>query len=201
WSPQADLCPPKQHSALTLPHPRRSRSCPKPGRPSQGRCLLRPKELGERSLPAQALPWRKEGGPAPPAAMLRVLILALLWRRSLSHLAGFTVTVPQSVSVQVGLCVLVPCTFAYPAWYDTDNPQAQLYGHWYKESATIVNDPPMASSDPGRGVLQETQSRFRLVGDLTRGDCSLLISDARRTDAGRYFLRVEKGTPGQTPVQ
>ncbi|KAG6921303.1 CD33 molecule, partial [Chelydra serpentina] len=45
-----------------------------------------------------------------------------------------------------------------------------------------------------RGLLQETQGRFWLVGDLTRGDCSLLISDARRTDAVRYFLRVERGT-------
>ncbi|KAG6922530.1 CD33 molecule, partial [Chelydra serpentina] len=113
---------------------------------------------------------------------------------SLSQLAGFTLTVPQSVSVQEGLCVLVPCTFAYPASYDTDNPQAQLYGHWHKESATVGRDLPVASSDPGRGVSWNPQGRFRLVGDLTRGDCSLLISDARRTDAVRYFLRVERGT-------
>ncbi|XP_043391537.1 sialic acid-binding Ig-like lectin 12 [Chelonia mydas] len=112
---------------------------------------------------------------------------------SLCQLPGFTLTLPQSVSVQEGLCVLVPCTFAYPARYDTGNPQARLYGHWYKHQADLGQDPPVASSDPSRRVSQETQGRFRLAGDLESGDCSLQISDARRTDAGRYFLRVEKG--------
>nr|XP_048683957.1 sialic acid-binding Ig-like lectin 16 [Caretta caretta] len=157
-----------------------------------GRALLPQQDAREQELPAQSPPWR-EGGPAPPAATLRVLILALLWRGSLCQQPGFTLTVRQSVSVQEGLCVLVPCTFAYPAWYDTDNPWARLYGHWYKEPATAGQDPPVASSDPSRWVSQETQGRFRLAGDLTRGDCSLQINDAQGTDAGRYFLRVEKG--------
>ncbi|XP_023968540.3 sialic acid-binding Ig-like lectin 13 [Chrysemys picta bellii] len=125
--------------------------------------------------------------------MLRFLILALLWRGSLSQQPGFTLTVPQLVSVQEGLCVLVPCTFTYPASYDTDNPRAQLYRYWYKDLADVHNDPPVASSDPSRNMSQDTQGRFRLTGDPAPSDCSLQISDARRTDAGRYFLRVEKG--------
>ncbi|CAM4630017.1 unnamed protein product [Lepidochelys kempii] len=157
-----------------------------------GRALLPQQDAREPELPAQGPLWRAEG-PAPPAATLRVLILALLWRASLCQQPGFTLTVRQSVSVQMGLCVLVPCTFAYPAWYDTSNPWARLYGHWYKDQADVGQDPPVASSDPSRRVSQETQGRFRLAGDLTRGDCSLQINDARRTDAGRYFLRVEKG--------
>ncbi|XP_044846944.1 sialic acid-binding Ig-like lectin 12 [Mauremys mutica] len=161
---------------------------------------------------------------APPAATLRVLILALLWRGwclepalsggssgwvsalygphfdpspspagSLSQQPGFTLTVPQSVSVQEGLCVLVPCTFTYPASSVTDNPSAQLYGAWYKEPATVGQDTPVATSGTSLGVSQETQGRFRLTGDPARGDCSLQISDARRTDAGRYFFSFEKG--------
>ncbi|CAM5124815.1 unnamed protein product [Natator depressus] len=156
-----------------------------------GRALLPQQDAGERELPAQGPPWR-EGGPAPPAATLRVLILALLWRGSLCQLPGFTLTVPQSVSVQEGLCVLVPCTFAYPASYDTDNPRDRLHGHWYKDQADLSQDLPVASTNPSRRVSQATQGRFRLAGDLARGDCSLQISDAQRTDAGRYFLRVEK---------
>ncbi|XP_039369245.1 sialic acid-binding Ig-like lectin 12 [Mauremys reevesii] len=145
-------------------------------------------DTGERELPPQGSPWRA-GGPA----MLRVLILALLWRGSLAQEPGFTLTVPQSVSVQEGLCVLVPCTFMYPASYDTDNPSAQLYGQWYKESATGGQDTLVANSATSLGVSQETQGRFRLTGNPARGDCSLQISDARRTDAGRYFLYIEKG--------
>ncbi|XP_039368624.1 sialic acid-binding Ig-like lectin 12 isoform X2 [Mauremys reevesii] len=112
-------------------------------------------------------------------------------RGSLAQLPGFTLTVPQSVSVQEGLCVLVPCNFTYPASYDTDNPSAQLYRYWYKDPANVGSDPLVASSDPHRGVSQETQGRFRLAENPVRGDCSLQISDARRTDAGRYLLRVE----------
>uniref|UniRef100_A0A8C3HS83 Ig-like domain-containing protein n=1 Tax=Chrysemys picta bellii TaxID=8478 RepID=A0A8C3HS83_CHRPI len=112
---------------------------------------------------------------------------------SLSQPPGFTLAVPQSVSVQEGLCVFIPCNFTYPASYDTDNPSAQLYGQWYKEPATAGQDPPVASSVPSVKVSQETQGRFRLTGDPALGDCSLQISDARRTDAGRYFLNIEKG--------
>ncbi|XP_039369257.1 sialic acid-binding Ig-like lectin 10 [Mauremys reevesii] len=112
---------------------------------------------------------------------------------SLSQLPGFTLTVPQLVSVQEGLCVLVPCTFTYPASYDTDNPSAQLYGAWYKEPATVGQDHPVASSVSSLVMSQETQGRFWLSGDPAHGDCSLQISDARRTDAGRYFFYVEKG--------
>ncbi|CAM5124813.1 unnamed protein product [Natator depressus] len=157
-----------------------------------GRALLPQQDTRERELPAQGPPWRA-GGPAPPAATLRVLILALLWRGSLSLESGYSLALPQSVSVQEGLCVLVPCTFAYPASYDTENPQDWLYGYWYKEPPTAGQDLPVASSGPSWWVSHETKDRFRLAGDLARGDCSLQINDAQGTDAGRYFLRVEKG--------
>ncbi|XP_053866270.1 sialic acid-binding Ig-like lectin 16 [Malaclemys terrapin pileata] len=151
-----------------------------------GRALLPQQDAGERELPPQGPLWRA-GGPAT----LRVLILALLWRGSLSQLLGFTLTVPQSVSVQEGLCVLVPCNFKYPASYDTKNSPARLYRYWYKDLAVVGLNPPVASSDPSRWVSQETQGRFRLAENPARGDCSVQISDARQTDAGRYFLRVE----------
>ncbi|XP_044846854.1 myeloid cell surface antigen CD33-like [Mauremys mutica] len=153
-----------------------------------GRVPMPQQDAGERELPPQGPHWRA-GGPAT----LRVLILALLWRGSLAQPPEVTLTVPQSVSVQEGLCVLVPCTFTYPASYDTDNPSAQLYGYWYKEPATVGKDPPVASSATRYGVSQETQGRFWLTGNLTRGDCSLQISDARRMDAGKYFFSFEKG--------
>ncbi|XP_065276021.1 sialic acid-binding Ig-like lectin 13 [Emys orbicularis] len=130
--------------------------------------------------------------------MLSVLILALLCRGSLSQLSGFNLTVPPSVSVQEGLCVLVPCNFTYPASSNTYNswdynPRARLYGYWYKDQANESQDPPVASSDPSRGVSQETQGRFRLAGELAYGDCSLLISEAQWRDTGRYYFRFKKG--------
>ncbi|XP_053866269.1 sialic acid-binding Ig-like lectin 16 [Malaclemys terrapin pileata] len=153
-----------------------------------GRALPRQHDAGERELPAQGPPSRA-GGPAT----LRVLILTLLWRGSLSQKSGYSFMVPQSVSVQEGLCILIPCTFAYPASFDINNNWAQLYGYWFKNKANVGFDPPVASSNPSQGVSQETQGRFQLTGDLVRGDCSLQIANARWTDAGRYFLTVKKG--------
>uniref|UniRef100_A0A8C0FZI8 Ig-like domain-containing protein n=1 Tax=Chelonoidis abingdonii TaxID=106734 RepID=A0A8C0FZI8_CHEAB len=126
--------------------------------------------------------------------MLRVLILTLLWRGSLSQLPGFTLTVPQSVSVQEGLCVLIPCTFTYSASSNTYSSWPQLYRYWYKDQASVVWNPPVASSESSREVSQETRGRFQLAKNPAHGDCSLQISDARRTDAGKYFFRFKKGT-------
>ncbi|XP_065430716.1 sialic acid-binding Ig-like lectin 10 [Chrysemys picta bellii] len=156
--------------------------------PAMGRALPPQHDAGERELLAQGPLWR-----AGDPAMLRVLILALLWRGSLSQKSGYSFTVPQSVSVQEGLCILIPCTFAYPASFDTNNPWAQLYGYWFKDKVNVGYDPPVASSNPRQGVSQETQGRFQLTGDLVRGNCSLQIANARWTDAGRYFLTVKKG--------
>uniref|UniRef100_A0A674JH48 Ig-like domain-containing protein n=1 Tax=Terrapene triunguis TaxID=2587831 RepID=A0A674JH48_9SAUR len=131
---------------------------------------------------------------------------ALSGARSVPELGGETgqkgrgAQCPSLVSVQEGLCVLVPCSFTYPASFDTDNPSAQLFRNWYKDQVDVHWDLPVASSDPSRGVSQETQSRFQLTGDLTHGNCSLQISDAQRMDAGRYFLRVEKGDFKYTPL-
>uniref|UniRef100_A0A8C3HT24 Ig-like domain-containing protein n=1 Tax=Chrysemys picta bellii TaxID=8478 RepID=A0A8C3HT24_CHRPI len=185
--PQADLHP-QTASALTLLTPRLSLGLSQPDAPAMDRALLPQHNFGERELLPQGPLWRA-GGPAT----LRVLILALLWRGSLSQPPGFTLVVPQSVSVQEGLCVFISCNFTYPASYDTDNPSAQLDVQWYKEPATVGQDPPVASSLPSGGVSQETQGRFRLTGDPALGDCSLQISDARQTDAGRYFFYIEKG--------
>uniref|UniRef100_A0A8C3F3T4 Ig-like domain-containing protein n=1 Tax=Chrysemys picta bellii TaxID=8478 RepID=A0A8C3F3T4_CHRPI len=137
--------------------------------------------------------YRSNSDGTDPALTISVNVSTdqTLW--SLSQPPGFTLAVPQLVSMQEGLCVFIPCNFTYPASYDTDNPSAQLYGQWYKEPATAGQDPPVASSVPNVGVSQETQGRFQLTGDPALGDCSLQISDARRTDAGRYFLNIDKG--------
>ncbi|XP_074795169.1 sialic acid-binding Ig-like lectin 11 [Natator depressus] len=192
WNKLTDWKLPVVKDPLSDQLPSTANGLSQPDAPAMGRARLPQQDTRERELPAQGPPWRA-GGPALPAATLRVLILALLWRGSLSLESGYSLALPQSVSVQMGLCVLVPCTFAYPASFDTDNSWARLYGHWYKEPAIAGQDPPVASTNLSGGVSHNTQGRFRLAGDLARGDCSLQISDARRTDAGRYFLRVEKG--------
>uniref|UniRef100_L7N1M1 Ig-like domain-containing protein n=1 Tax=Myotis lucifugus TaxID=59463 RepID=L7N1M1_MYOLU len=122
--------------------------------------------------------------------MVPLLLLPLLWGGSLQQHPGYELRVQEWVTVQEGLCVHVPCSFSYPwsPWSSYSN----LYTYWYRDGDNTNRDAPVASNDPDKAVKTETQGRFLLTNPRTN-NCSLSIRDARRSDSGRYFLRVEMG--------
>ncbi|KAM5297527.1 sialic acid-binding Ig-like lectin 5 [Glossophaga mutica] len=123
--------------------------------------------------------------------LLLLLLSALLRAGSLAQDPGFQLYVPESVVVQEGQCVSVPCTVIYPnrGWADSD----PAHGYWFWEQAKSGKDDPVATNNPHRKLKNETRGRFHLVGDPRTYNCSLHIRDAKRMDTGRYFFRVERG--------
>ena len=108
---------------------------------------------------------------------------------SLQENPGYRLRVQESLTVQAGLGVLVPCNFSYPwsSWYSSMEP----FIYWFREGDGPHSD-PVATNNPKRRVKMETRGRFRLLRDPSDKDCSLSIRDAKMSDTGVYYFRVER---------
>ncbi|KAK2505035.1 hypothetical protein MC885_019298 [Smutsia gigantea] len=122
--------------------------------------------------------------------MVTALLLSLLWAGSLQEESGYELHLQERVTVQEGLCVLVPCSFSYP--WSPWTPAGELYTYWYREGDSQYPS-AVVTTNQWKSVKAETRGRFRLVGDPRANDCSLSIRDARSRDTGTYYFRVERG--------
>ncbi|XP_016325830.1 myelin-associated glycoprotein-like [Sinocyclocheilus anshuiensis] len=87
---------------------------------------------------------------------------------------------PESV---VGLsvsCLLIPCTFSYPA---NGKTYTEFTGIWYKGSSIVYHTDTSKIIDSFKGRT--------LIGDLRQNDCSLKISSLSSSDAGPFEFRIE----------
>lgn len=119
--------------------------------------------------------------------MLWPLLLPLLCAGSVAQEQRHQLLVPESVTVEEGLCVHVPCNVSYPSYEPNSE---RVFGSWFQEGAGLKAVSPVATNNPGQVVLKATQGRFHLLGDPQKHDCSLVIRDAQKNDTGVYFFRV-----------
>ncbi|XP_066127430.1 sialic acid-binding Ig-like lectin 5 isoform X2 [Saccopteryx bilineata] len=124
--------------------------------------------------------------------MVPLLLLPLLWGGSLQEQPDYELRVQESVRVQEGLCVHVPCYFSYPrSWFSSGT----LYTYWYRDGDNTGHKILVATNNGVKSVTTEFRNRF-LLADPKTNDCSLSIRDARMRDTGTYFFRVEKENCG-----
>ncbi|XP_011288026.3 sialic acid-binding Ig-like lectin 10 isoform X4 [Felis catus] len=123
--------------------------------------------------------------------MLLPLLLPLLWAGSRAQERRYWLQVLESLVVQEGLCVSVPCNFLYPLNSWTEDTPA--LGSWFVVGTDTNKGRPVATNkqDQEHGG---SGGRFQLTGDPRNRSCSLLIRDAQAEDSAQYFFRVERGS-------
>ncbi|KAM6223579.1 sialic acid-binding Ig-like lectin 10 [Rhynchocyon petersi] len=155
----------------------------------------RPALGGPPSSPAGLEPGARALASAPPPSSPRrappLHLCSLRLRGSLQEHPGYRLELPESVTVQEGLCVTVPCTFSYP-WENWYTP-ATLYISWFWNGDDVYYDFPVLTTKPHQST-KDTNGRFQLRGNPQSSNCSLSISDTRKSDTGTYFFRVERGS-------
>lgn len=145
--------------------------------------LLLPLLLGGKWTKAGG--WRATGGGVPEPQLSLGFPAG-----SLQEDPGYKLQVLDTVTVQEGLCVHVPCSFSYPwrSWPTRERP----YVYWFRSGDRFYTSQPVATNDPKKPVKTETRGRFDLVGKPSENNCSLRIREARRSDQGLYEFQVGK---------
>ena len=82
---------------------------------------------------------------------------------SLAQYDRYLLEVQESVTVEEGMCISVPCTFSYTQYYWTDS--APAHGYWFWGGADTNQDAPVATNNPAHKVQEETQCQCHLLGD------------------------------------
>ncbi|XP_014685793.3 sialic acid-binding Ig-like lectin 11 isoform X1 [Equus asinus] len=123
--------------------------------------------------------------------MFLLLLPPLLWAGSLQENPRVEIQVPESVTVQEGLCILVSCTVS-SVGVGLNDP-APAYGSWFQKRFSAPKDVLVATNNPARTGKAKTKFPFLLSGDPKTNNCSLSIAGAKKGDGGLYYFQLERG--------
>ncbi|XP_077453958.1 myelin-associated glycoprotein isoform X2 [Stigmatopora argus] len=97
----------------------------------------------------------------------------------------------ESVSAFSATCAVIPCSFAYPPSI-TPSPGG-IHGVWYYGAPFQNSYPPVVLKTRTDVFHESFAGRTKLLGDLQRANCTLLIDDIGSQHAGKYFFRADLG--------
>uniref|UniRef100_A0A3P9DJN5 Ig-like domain-containing protein n=1 Tax=Maylandia zebra TaxID=106582 RepID=A0A3P9DJN5_9CICH len=96
--------------------------------------------------------------------------------------SSWTVKVPSSVKGHLGLCVMIPCSYDFPS---PQNKVSEFTGIWYND-----NDQVICHSNASQ-ILDPFLNRTKLLGDLSKKNCSLMIENLQQSDGWPFYFRIE----------
>ncbi|CAL9705070.1 unnamed protein product [Knipowitschia caucasica] len=120
--------------------------------------------------------------------LLLPLLLPLLLVRDTS--CQWNVWIPRDISAMTNSCVVIPCTFMYPAGI---RPYRGIHGIWYFGQPYPQLFPPVVFKSRTDVVHESYKGRTKLLGDLHQRNCTLLITNVGSEHSGRYYFRADLG--------
>uniref|UniRef100_A0A3B4FM92 Sialic acid-binding Ig-like lectin 14 n=1 Tax=Pundamilia nyererei TaxID=303518 RepID=A0A3B4FM92_9CICH len=85
----------------------------------------------------------------------------------------------------LGSCVVIPCSYNYP-----DIAAHTFTGIWRIDDQVIYH--PTESN-----TMEKYKGRTKLLGDLSKKNCSLMIENLQQSDGGPFFFRIELEGPNK----
>ncbi|XP_035772302.1 myelin-associated glycoprotein-like, partial [Neolamprologus brichardi] len=98
--------------------------------------------------------------------------------------SSWTADVPSSVKGLRGSCVVIPCSYDYPAG------EHQKVNIFTGISKTTERDQVIYHATESK-ILEQYGRRTNLVGNIREKNCSLMIQNLQEPDGGSFYFRIE----------